>query len=313
MASVAYYSHPDYDLHVQGSVHPERPERTAELTRYLAGADAWAELAHIRPEIASLEHIELVHERRYVEHVAAVCEGGGGLVDGRETGSVRESFDIGRRAVGAVTGAIDRVLAGESDSAFCAVRPPGHHAMPTRAMGFCLFNNVAVGARYALDVRGLDRVLIVDWDFHHGNGTQTAFWSDGSVMFFSAHCSPAYPYTGAVAQTGEGPGAGCIVNAPLLPGSGNREYLDVYDTVLAPAAERFRPDLVLISAGFDAHRDDPLSLMGIDTEDFGVWTDRVRAIADKHCGGRIVSALEGGYDTKALSESVEEHLRHLLA
>ncbi|HDS74192.1 MAG TPA: histone deacetylase, partial [Firmicutes bacterium] len=190
--------------------------------------------------------------------------------------------------------------------------PPGHHALHGSAMGFCLFNNVAIGARYARQKHGIERVLIVDWDFHHGNGTQETFWRDGSVMCFSVHCSPAYPYSGFVDQRGEGPGEGLIVNAPLAPGAGHYEYADAFENTLKPAAERFEPELVLISAGFDAHRSDPLSLMRIDETDFREFTDRVRDIADRFAGGRIVSVLEGGYNVDTLASSAEEHVRRLL-
>ena len=313
MARIACYTHPDFDLHTQGSRHPERPERTKALIRRLSVTEFWDDLDVVLPEPASVDDIALVHDRAYIERVERICEQGGGLVDGLETGVNRGSYRIAQLAVGAVTGAIDRVVGGKNSAAFCAVRPPGHHALQRSAMGFCLFNNAAIGARYARQIYGVERVLIVDWDFHHGNGTQETFWRDGSVMCFSVHCSPAYPYSGFADQRGEGPGEGLIVNAPLAPGAGHYEYADAFENVLKPAAERFEPDLVLISAGFDAHRSDPLSLMRIDEADFREFTDRVRDIADRFAGGRIVSVLEGGYNVDTLASSAEGHVRRLLA
>lgn len=313
LRNVAFYSHPDYDLHIQGPHHPERPERTKVLVERLRASSVWDALQHVEPELATEEQLHLVHEPEYVAWVARFCDDGGGLLDGRETGAGKHSYRIARRAAGAVTGAVDRVMNGASDAAFCAVRPPGHHALPGRAMGFCIFNNAAIGARHAQRRHGIERVLIIDWDFHHGNGTQDIFYADGSVMYFSAHCSPAFPYTGYRMQSGEGTGLGCIVNAPLSPGAGAQEYLDAFRRLLIPAARRFEPDLVIISAGFDAHREDPLSLMRIDTGDFGAFTGVAQDIADEHCDGRIVSVLEGGYNINTLAASVEVHLRRLLA
>jgi acetoin utilization deacetylase AcuC-like enzyme len=310
--TVAYYTHADFDLHEQGPHHPERPDRTKILNARLAESDLWQRLDHREPPVAPVEMLYEVHERSYVDSVQYICEQGGGLVDNVDTGTIPESFRIARRAVGSVAAAVDAVISDSVDSAFSAVRPPGHHAMPNRAMGFCLFNNVAIAARYARRTYGIDRILIVDWDFHHGNGTQEAFYRDGSVLFFSVHCSPAYPYSGYEYQLGEDAGAGLTINAPLPPGSGRREYSDAMNDVLRPAAKRFNPELVLVSAGFDAHRADPLSQMRLDEEDFGRFTDVVREIADESADGRIVSVLEGGYNVNSLASSAEEHIRRLL-
>lgn len=312
MARVAYVAHPDYELHIQGPAHPERPERVKVLNDYLSTSSIWSKLVHLTPEVSPVETLELVHDRAYIEFVDALCERGGGYVDSSETGTVRESFRIARRAVGAVTGAVDRIIAGEIDSAFCAVRPPGHHALRSRGMGFCLFNNVAIAARYAQVRHGVERVFIVDWDYHHGNGTQALFWTDPTVFLFSVHCYPAWPYTGRQDEAGEGAGRDTTLNAPLSPGAGTDQYLAVLDGVLRPAFERFQPDLVLISAGFDAHREDPLSRMRLETQDYGTFTARVRDLADEYAGGRIVSVLEGGYNPSALARSVEQHLLGLL-
>jgi len=318
MARVAFLFHEDFHLHVQAPRHPERPERTKALIEHLQKTDLWSSLIHISPDVAPRETLELVHSPAYIDLIAEVCARGGGLVDGIETGVAGvtgvgpESFRIASRAVGAVTRAIDAVLGDEVDRAFCAVRPPGHHAMRDQAMGFCLFNNVAIGARYALTHHNLGRVAIIDWDFHHGNGTQAIFWSDPAVLYFSVHRYPGWPWSGRREETGSGPGKRFTVNAPLAAGSGPDEYFQAFDEVLAPAIDGFGPDLVLISAGFDAHRDDPLSRMWLSADDYGELTRRVMDLAEEHCRGKIVSVLEGGYNPHALAECVERHLRVMM-
>lgn len=313
MARVLYIAHPDFERHVQALGHVERPERVQAIDRYLPSTDIWPLLEKRMPDVASVELLELLHTPSYIRLVDDVCASGGGLIDGIETGTGPDSFRIARRAVGAVTLGVDAVLSEQADAAFCAVRPPGHHALRASAMGFCLFNNVALGALYARRHHGIDRVLIVDWDFHHGNGTQAAFWTDPAVFYFSVHCYPAWPYMGLTEDVGNGAGKGYTLNAPLPPGSGRGDYLEVFDEKLAPAFERFRPQLVLISAGFDAHRDDPLSRMTLTTADFRTLTERVRAFSERNGNARIVSVLEGGYHPQRLAESVEAHLRGLLA
>jgi len=204
------------------------------------------------------------------------------------------------------------VARGRHRSGFAAVRPPGHHAERDRAMGFCLFNNVAIAARYLQDHEGVERVLIVDWDVHHGNGTQHIFDDDPSVLYFSVHQSPLYPGTGAASERGVGPGLGATVNRPLSPGAGDGEFLGTLESDLANAADRFAPGFVLVSAGFDAHRADPLAQLEVSTEGFAAATRIVRAIAKRHCEGRMVSMLEGGYDLRALADSAAAHVEALL-
>jgi acetoin utilization deacetylase AcuC-like enzyme len=201
---------------------------------------------------------------------------------------------------------------GDIDQAFCAVRPPGHHAETDRAMGFCFFNSVAIAARYIQQHYGLKRVLIVDWDVHHGNGTQHAFYDDASVLFFSTHQFPFYPGTGGAMETGEGRGKGLTINVPLSGGQGDDEYRAVFQKVLVPAADTFQPDFVVISAGFDAHRDDPLASMDLTEEGYGELTSMVASIAKNFSSGRILACLEGGYHLQALAESVDQHLQALL-
>ena len=216
-------------------------------------------------------------------------------------------------AAGGALAGVDAIMAGRVQHAFCAVRPPGHHAEADRAMGFCLFNNVAIAARYAQKRYGVQRVLIVDWDVHHGNGTQHSFESDASVLFFSTHQYPHYPGTGRASECGRGAGEGLTINVPMEAGEGDDEYRAVFQKVLVPAADAFKPEFVIISAGFDAHRDDPLASMGLTEEGYADLTNIVAGIARQHCQGRLLSALEGGYNLTALAASVERHIQALVA
>ena len=248
--------------------------------------------------------LHLVHPSALVDHVLApIKENERRRIDG-DTVMSAGSAEAALRAAGAVCAAIDSVMAGEIDNAFCAVRPPGHHAEPGRAMGFCLFNNVAVGALYAREKHALGRIAVVDFDVHHGNGTQAAFETDGDLFYASTHQWPLYPGTGAPGETG----VGNIVNVPLAAGSGSAEFRHAMSENVLPALEAFRPDMILVSAGFDAHRDDPLAGLKFCTEDYGWATARLSEIADGLCGGRLVSALEGGYDLSALADSVAVHV-----
>jgi len=221
------------------------------------------------------------------------------------------SWDAARYAVGAVTEAIDRIMAGSLNSAFCAVRPPGHHALSDRAMGFCLFNNVAIGARYAQRRHRLVRILIIDWDVHHGNGTQAVFEEDPSVLYFSTHQYPFYPGTGAATETGEGRGQGFTMNVPLSAGTGDAAYIAVFEQQLLPRALAYRPDCVLISAGFDAHYADPLAQMQVTEAGYRRMTQVVKEIAATCCAQRLIAVLEGGYNLDALGRSVEAHVQEL--
>jgi acetoin utilization deacetylase AcuC-like enzyme len=216
-------------------------------------------------------------------------------------------------AAGAVCDAVERVVRGDEQQAFCLVRPPGHHALTNSAMGFCLFNNVALGARLAIDELGLDRVLIVDWDVHHGNGTQAIFWEDAQVGYFSIHRSPFYPGTGAADEIGAGAGYGTTLNVPVKFGTPRDEFLARFTSAVERFADLIKPQLVLISAGFDCHRNDPIGSLGLESEDFGTLTRVVLNIAAKHANGRVVSVLEGGYSPFALAESVECHLHEMLS
>jgi acetoin utilization deacetylase AcuC-like enzyme len=256
--------------------------------------------------------LERVHDAEYLAAVAALARRGGGHIDSDTVVSL-ESFDVARYGAGAACDAVRRVLAGEDNTGLCLIRPPGHHALADQAMGFCLLGNVAIAARAAIDEFELDRVLVVDWDVHHGNGTQYMFYDDPRVGFFSAHRWPFYPGTGAADEIGQGDGLGATKNLPFAFGAPRRDYLMRFSDELARFAARMKPQLVLISAGFDAHAADPIGSLGLETEDFAELTRVVQAVAGDYAGGRIVSVLEGGYNPPVLAECVALHLTGLLA
>jgi acetoin utilization deacetylase AcuC-like enzyme len=253
-----------------------------------------------------------VHEPQVIAQVKWLAAHGGGHLD-PDTVVSPASFEVARAAAGACVAAVDAVLAGQDQNALCLVRPPGHHATPDRSMGFCLFNNVALAAHHARHARGLDRVLIVDWDVHHGNGTQNIFYADDTVFFFSIHRSPFYPGTGAASETGTGRGLGATLNVPVRFGTSRAEYLDRFTRALHRAADTNRPELVLVSAGFDAHALDPIGSLGLEVEDFATLTRLVLEVAQAHAKGRLVSCLEGGYNVHVLPDCVAAHLHELLA
>lgn len=288
--------------------HPERAERLRQVVERLE-AKGWM-LKCRRPnwEPASVEQLGRVHEPSYAKHVAEFAAAGGGRLD-PDTVVSPASNDVARLAAGAVCDAIGRVVGGDEKHALCLVRPPGHHALKQEAMGFCLFNNIAIGAKAALVEHRLDKVLIVDWDVHHGNGTQDAFWSDGQVGFFSSHRFPFYPGTGRADETGEGRGRGMIRNLPVSYGTKREEFRDRFRAALEDLARVVKPQLVLISAGFDAHREDPIGSLDLEVEDFALLSKMVLDVADQYAGGRVVSVLEGGYNPQRLAECVEAHLQ----
>jgi acetoin utilization deacetylase AcuC-like enzyme len=291
-------SDPRFEAHIAGAHHPERPARLeAVLAGIHAGADTEA-IAHLEPRLATTAELARVHDPIYLDRLEAFCAGGGGRLDA-DTGASAASWDAARYAAGAGLAAVAALERGEGVAAFCALRPPGHHAVPDRAMGFCLLNNVAVCAAQLRD-RG-ERVLVVDWDAHHGNGTQAIFWTDPEVLYVSVHEWPLYPGTGALDERGGGAGAGTTVNFPLPAGATGDVYLDAIDTVVAPLVERFAPTWVLVSAGYDAHRADPLTDLGLTSGDYADLTARIRSLAPP---GRLVAFLEGGYDLDALHNSV---------
>ena len=269
------------------------------------------QLLALAPRKATEEELLLCHTPEYVRTARHDVESGAPFLSTGDTDIDSDSWDAALRAAGGVLNAVDAVVAGRAQNAFCAVRPPGHHATARRGMGFCLFNNVAIAARYAQRRHGIDRVLIVDWDVHHGNGTQEIFYSDASVFFFSTHQWPLYPGTGRANETGEGAGDGTTMNFPFPAGSGRAEILGAVEDSLMPAAERFRPDLVLISAGFDSRIGDLLGRFTLTDEDFADLTRAVMAIADRHAKGRVVSMLEGGYNLDGLASAAASHVSAL--
>src|SRR5438094_715702 len=302
------YTHPACLEHDPGQYHPESPAR---LRAVLSALDApeFAGLDRREAPEASLDDIARVHPRGFVERLLAAVPASGHRGIDADTILSPASGEAALRAAGAVVAAVDAVVAGVADNAFCAVRPPGHHAEPARAMGFCLFNNIAVGALRARVAHGLSRVAIVDFDVHHGNGTQAAFETDSGLFYASTHQSPLYPGTGAASETG----IGNIVNVPLRPMSGSSQFhLGVTQRIL-PALDAFRPELLLISAGFDAHRRDPLAQLLLDEGDYTWITEQLLEIAYRHAGGRLVSTLEGGYDLPALGASAAAHVRVLMS
>jgi len=301
-----------YLKHDTGRGHPERPERLTAVVERLGGSGLLSQLVKLDPAPAAQKWLTTVHLPAYVARVRKQCEEGRGCVDSRDAPASRESYAVALAAVGGVLSAIDAVMAGKLRNAFCAIRPPGHHALEGRAMGFCLFNNVAVAARYVQRKHKLGKVLIVDWDVHHGNGTQDAFYDDPTVLYFGIHQHPFYPGTGRADEKGAGKGLGYTVNVPLPAGAGDREYERAFEQTLLPAALAFQPDFVLISAGFDAHEDDLLGRMRVTTQGFAEMTRIVKTIAEKCCRGRLVSMLEGGYHLEALASSVEAHVRALM-
>jgi acetoin utilization deacetylase AcuC-like enzyme len=304
---VAFFDHPIFDEHDAGEGHPERPARLDALRRGLAEAGLDARLERRQPRAASREELLRVHTARHVDRVAA-SEGSVYRFD-PDTQAGPRSYAAALHAAGAVVEAVDLALDGRTDRAFCAVRPPGHHAESDRAMGFCLFNNVAVGAAHAL-ARGLERVLVIDWDVHHGNGTQEIFYADRRVLYLSSHAYPFYPGTGAVAEAGEGDGRGFTVNLPLPSGCGDSEYVALYRGVVEPIGRAFDPELVLVSVGFDPHAMDPLAGMNVTEAGFAALAGSCLAAARSARGAVFV--LEGGYALPAIAASAAEVLRQIL-
>lgn len=293
-----------YLRHSAGVAHPESPERLVAIYRMLDGTEMAGKFVYIKPRHATRGELEMIHRPSYVDLVAATAGKAYSSLD-PDTSTAPESYDTALLAAGGVCSAIDSVVSGEVENAFALVRPPGHHAEADRAAGFCLFNNIAVGARYATARHGLERVLIVDWDLHHGNGTQHSFYEDADILYFSTHQYPYYPGTGALKETGRGKGLGYTVNVPLVPGAGDGEYLSIFRRILKPVALQFKPDIVMVSAGFDIYKQDPLGAMEVTPRGFACLTRVLLDIADTCCGGKLVMVLEGGYNTGGQAASVQ--------
>ncbi len=304
--------HTDYLKHHTGPLHPESPQRLTAIMDYLEKGIIMSRLVKIDPHPADKSWIEKIHPIEYIEGINNKSPNEGLRYLEPDTPISPYSYETALLAAGGLLTAIDKIMDGDINNAFCAVRPPGHHAEPDRVMGFCLFNNIAVAARYLQIHYRLKKILIIDWDVHHGNGTQDVFYDDPTVMYFSIHQYPHYPGTGSTEETGIGKGLGFTINVPMSGGMGDKEYIKAFEETLSPAAEGFEPDFILISAGFDAHADDPLAGMMVTDEGFEELTRIVKGIAKRYCDGRIISALEGGYNLNALARSVERHLSVLI-
>ena len=304
-----FYQSKTFLQHETGA-HPENPKRLQAITKQVASAEIPKLTIVNDPATPDGKAIELVHTPPYLQRIQTLCGEGGGRIETDTVVSPR-SYDVARYAAGCAMQAVDQVVQGKTKRVFCAVRPPGHHALSNQAMGFCLINNIAVAARHAISEHKLNRVLIVDWDVHHGNGTQDIFYEEEQVYFFSAHRHPFYPGTGMGDETGVGKGLGTIWNLPLAFGITREDYFQQFERMLVQAAEKCQPELILISAGFDAHKEDPIGSLGLETEDFGRLTQLLLQVARQYCGGRIVSLLEGGYNPQRLAESVVTHLTEL--
>ena len=300
-----------YFDHDNGGGHPESQERLFAIVDMLKETKLLDEVVRIQPRDATKEEITLVHEPRYFDLIQSTRGKMRVFLDA-DTSTCPVSFNSAIRAAGGMLSSIESTLKREVDMAFPLVRPPGHHAEKNRAMGFCLFNNVAIGAAYANKFYGIDRILIVDWDLHHGNGTQHMFYDSSQVLYFSTHQYPYYPGTGGIEEIGIGNGAGYTINVPLSPGMGDKEFIKIFFHILKPVIDQYKPQLILVSAGFDTYFDDPLGGMKVTPRGFVQMTRFLKEMADEHCDGKIILILEGGYNLDGLWESTKAVIEELL-
>lgn len=296
-----------YLNHETRSGHPESPKRLESIYEMLLGDDIKNTFEEVRPRKATKEEISLNHSMEYVERIAKTANKGFVSLD-PDTNTSDGSWEAAALAAGAVLTGIDMILEKKADNGFALVRPPGHHAEHARAMGFCLFNNIAVGAHYLLKKHNVKRVLIVDWDIHHGNGTQNSFYGSSGVLYFSTHQYPYYPGSGACEETGEKEGKGYTVNVPLSGGQGDADYMKIFNEILKPIVEEYKPEFILVSAGYDIYHLDPLGTMNVTPLGFFTMTQLLKKLAETHCGGRLLLALEGGYHVQGITESVKHTL-----
>jgi acetoin utilization deacetylase AcuC-like enzyme len=305
--------HPAFLKHNTGWKHPEQRQRLVAIIDRLKASGLLDRLLRIEPASAPLSALAAIHDPAYIEEFKVCCAREKVFEVTADTVACRDTFEAALLAAGAVLSAIDAVMDGRAANAFCAVRPPGHHAERGHAMGFCFFNNVAIGARYLQQRHRIERVAIIDWDVHHGNGTQNAFYDDPSVFYVSLHQFPHYPGSGGAGEKGAGAGMGFTLNLPMAAGSTGTDYRQAFDRQIAPAMARFKPEFILISAGFDAHRDDPLASLLLTEDDYAALTRSVLDMAKAQGHHRVVSVLEGGYRLEALAASVEGHVRELMS
>jgi acetoin utilization deacetylase AcuC-like enzyme len=306
--STLYIGHPACLDHQTPFGHPERPDRIRAIERALE-KERFTSLVREQAPMAEMDSLALAHPEEYIRNLRDISPREGLVRIDEDTVMSPGTYEAALRGAGGAVQAVDEVMTGKATNAFVAMRPPGHHAERVRAMGFCFFNNAAIAARHAQRRHGAERVAIFDWDVHHGNGTQDIFWSDGTVLYCSTHEAPLYPGTGSLSETGD---HGTIVNAPLRAGDGTEAFREAVETVILPRIDDFAPDLIVISAGFDAHWRDPLASLNLTESDFAWATQKLMNLAERHCGRRIVSVLEGGYDLEGLSRSVAFHLDALM-
>ncbi|UJS16535.1 MAG: histone deacetylase [Candidatus Jettenia sp.] len=297
--------------HDTGHGHPENAKRLENTLKHLKATGLWDQLRIEKPRAASLEEIGLIHAENYIQTIKQIANTGGGQLDS-DTIISAASYDAAVHAVGAPLAAIDFIMKGEEKNAFCLIRPPGHHATPARGMGFCLFNNVAVAAKYIQSKYKLERVFIIDWDVHHGNGTQDAFFNDPTILYFSMHRYPFYPGSGRKEESGWDKGEGFTINVPVPANIPSQRYIELFTDVIKKNADQFIPEFIIISAGFDTYKKDPIGGLNLDREDFRILTEIVIRTAQKYCSGRLVSCLEGGYNLSDLPLCIEAHLKALL-
>lgn len=305
---IHYFSHPECVRHDPGLFHPEKPQRLSNLNEFIHQSAVEEFLEFREAGLCELKNIGLTHTKSYIEEVSLAFRNGRKMLDHGDTFVNEGSFRAALRACGAGIDAVSALLEQKTRRAFCAVRPPGHHAEQNHAMGFCLFNNIAVTANYARKMNLAEKILIIDWDVHHGNGTQHSFESDPDIFYYSIHQFPLFPGSGRETETGTGTGKGFTQNRPIPPNLSESEHVKYFNSDIKNITDSFRPDLILISAGFDAHEEDPIGSMNLTDESFGVFTEIVMEAAEKYCDGRIISFLEGGYNLQALAHSVEKHL-----
>jgi acetoin utilization deacetylase AcuC-like enzyme len=312
MSYTAYCFHPHYLHHKTGDSHPESPKRLEILDKYIRTNKNYSSLLYVQPRKAHPDVLFYAHDPEYVSMIANAKPNGITCIDGYDTVICDETYDVSLWAIGGILEVCDYILAGEATNGFCAVRPPGHHAEIAQAMGFCIFNNVAIVARYLQYTYNIRKIAIIDWDAHHGNGTQHIFEADPSVFYISTHQFPFYPGTGSVDEIGIGPGYGYTMNIPMNPGSNDKTYKSAFTEIIIPALDHFKPEFILISAGFDAHKSDPLSSLNLSSGAYYMFTRMLMDIATRYSNNRIVVVLEGGYEIQSMIESVDYVLKALM-